>query len=143
MELTLKRNKSFGDATISPLLINGNFECHILEDVIREVPGVVVNQWKVPGKTAIPAGRYRVVLSLSNRFKKVLPEILDVPGFAGIRIHGGNKAADTEGCLITGQRATKTQIVGGTSLPALHALQDKIKAAIDGGEKVFIRISNP
>jgi hypothetical protein len=65
---------------------------------------------KVYGDTAIPRGRYRVTLTPSVRFKRVLPEVHDVPGFTGIRIHGGNKESDTLGCPLLGQTRTATGI---------------------------------
>ena len=61
---------------------------------------------KVPKKTAIPRGYYRLTVSMSNRFKKLMPEIKDVPQFSGVRIHGGNTHEDTEGCPLLG--AVKT-----------------------------------
>lgn len=57
---------------------------------------------KVHGETAIPRGYYRLTVSMSNRFKKLMPEIKDVPGFSGVRIHGGNTHEDTEGCPLLG-----------------------------------------
>ena len=72
----------------------------VLEDQVREVVGEPVSEWKVPGKTAIPAGRYKVLITFSNRFQKLMPQLMDVPGFTGVRIHAGNTAADTEGCLL-------------------------------------------
>ena len=60
------------------------FICHTLEDVQRDV--------KIAGKTAIGWGMYKLIVSMSNRFKKRLPLLLDVPNFAGVRIHGGNHA---------------------------------------------------
>ena len=57
---------------------------------------------KVHGETAIPRGYYRMTVSMSNRFKKLMPEIKDVPGFSGVRIHGGNTHEDTEGCPLLG-----------------------------------------
>ena len=57
---------------------------------------------KLPGKMAIPGGRYRLVIDWSNRFGRMMPHVLDVPQFTGIRIHSGNRREDTEGCPITG-----------------------------------------
>jgi len=83
-------------STIGKLYIDDKFFCYTLEDVVRPVGE------KLLGKTAIPWGKYRVILSMSNRFKKVLPLLLDVPMFEGIRIHAGNSAVDTEGCILLG-----------------------------------------
>jgi hypothetical protein len=96
MRLLLQREPSTKQSTPGKLFIDGQFECHTLEDIVRP-RGV-----KVYGKTAIPAGTYQVVLTMSPRFKRVLPLLLNVPGFEGIRIHPGNKAEDTEGCILVG-----------------------------------------
>lgn len=102
MNISTDRKWKSAACTISELSIEGKFHCYILEDAVREVPGMPVAQWKIPGKTAIPAGTYEVVITQSARFKRDLPLLLDVPGFAGIRIHPGNTAEDTEGCLLPG-----------------------------------------
>lgn len=65
---------------------------------------------KVFAKTAIPRGRYKLTATMSNRFKKVLILVHEVPGFEGIRFHGGNKAEDSEGCILVGQVRTSTGI---------------------------------
>ena len=96
MDLSLARYDLTPDRTIGQLSIGGTFQCYTLEDAVREGP-------KVPGKTAIPYGRYEVVLTPSQRFQTVLPLLLDVPNFTGIRIHAGNTAADTEGCILVGK----------------------------------------
>jgi len=70
--------------------------CYILEDQVR------LSEPKVYGKTAIPAGRYRISITRSPRFGRDMPLLHDVPGFSGIRIHAGNSAQDTEGCLLPG-----------------------------------------
>lgn len=77
---------------IGDLHLDGNFFCHTLEDEIRP------DGEKVYGKTAIPAGRYKVVLTKSIRFNRVMPLLLDVPMFTGIRLHGGNTSEDSKGC---------------------------------------------
>ena len=72
MELLLKRRPSQNGATIGALyiLVGGDalHECYTLEDEVREVEGEPVEKWKVPGETAIPEGKYRVVIEKSPRF---------------------------------------------------------------------------
>ena len=122
MTFTLQRLSVVGDATIGFLSCDGRLVCWTLEDVIREQAGVPVAQWKVPGQTAIPAGAYPLRVTFSPRFKKPLPLVSDVPGFEGIRIHAGNTAKDTEGCILVGlwrkgdavleSRAAMTMLMG-------------------------------
>lgn len=81
--------------TIGHLIINGGVFCHTLEDVVRP-KGMA----KVHGKTAIPAGRYRVILTYSNRFQRIMPLLVEVPYFEGVRMHGGNTHEDTDGCIL-------------------------------------------
>jgi len=141
MELTLNRKTRTQVSTIGELNIDGKFECFILEDRDRGLQPTMslseINNLKVHGETCIPPGRYEIVISFSDRFNKLLPLLLDVPCFAGIRIHSGNAAKDTEGCLLPGQ--TKgTDFVGGSRL-AFNSLFSKLKAA-SKTEKVFITI---
>ena len=89
MELSLKRLWLSETTTVGTLAIDGTFECYTLEDKVREK--------KIKGITAIPAGRYKVIITESPRFKRPLPLQLNVPGFEGVRIHPGNDAGDTEG----------------------------------------------
>ncbi len=133
MELLLLRETFTADSTIGSLSIDGTFECYVLEDVVR-APGE-----KVKSKTAIPFGRYKVVLSLSNRFQKVLPELLDVPMFVGIRIHSGNGSGDTEGCLLVGQ--TRAANFVGASVKAMGVLMPKLTAASKRKEDIWITIT--
>ena len=134
MELELRRIKLAQDFTIGTLKVNGKFECWTCEDVVRE-PGV-----KIHGKTAIPYGRYEVVLTMSNRFKVILPLLLNVPMFEGIRIHPGNTAADTEGCILPGRIQLPSGV--GESRAAFNDLMGKITNAINAKhEKVFIEIA--
>ncbi len=117
-EWLLQREPSAGGATVGHLSEGGTWICWTLEDVIREVPSVPVAAWKVHGATAIPVGRYRVVVTPSNRFKRVLPLLEAVPGFEGIRIHAGNTSADTEGCILVGSGRTGNTVTGSKAMEA-------------------------
>ncbi len=132
MLMILQRQPSADGATIGELSIDGVHECWTLEDVVRP-PGV-----KVPGQTAIPAGRYRVTVTFSNRFQRLLPLVNDVPGFTGIRIHPGNTAADTDGCLLVG--VTKGANSVGQSRMAFEPLFAKIVAAVQDGGECWIEV---
>jgi hypothetical protein len=142
MELELVRKTRSEISTIGDLAVNGQFECFILEDkdrgLTKDMTLSELVSKKVPGKTAIPSGRYEVAITFSERFQKMLPLLLDVPAYAGIRIHPGNTAADTEGCLLPG--TTKGTDVVSNSRVAFAALFEKLKAAA-ANEKIFITIS--
>ena len=100
MKLDLQRVVLTPECTVGVLRIDGRHECFTMEDVVREVEGQPFV--KVPGKTAIPRGIYRVEITHSPRFGVDMPLVLDVPHFKGIRMHPGNDADDTEGCLLPG-----------------------------------------
>ena len=89
------------DYTIGRLFVDGEFLCNTLEPPVRP-DGIKIN-----GKTAIPFGVYDLALSYSPRFQTVLPLVLNVPNFEGVRIHAGNFVSDTEGCLILGRNTIK------------------------------------
>lgn len=106
--LTLKREIFDDDFTLGTLIgPDAKFYGCTVEDTDRRLED---GSEKVYGKTAIPRGRYRVTLSYSYRFKKVLPQILDVPQFSGVRIHGGNSADDSLGCIILGRIRTSNGV---------------------------------
>jgi hypothetical protein len=109
MELRLYRKWYTTASTIGELSINGTYFCDVLEDVCRDIDrnGKLEGEkeQKVFGKTCIPAGKYQVIIDMSTRFKKLMPLLVDVPGFGGIRIHPGNTAVDTDGCLLVGHRS--------------------------------------
>lgn len=122
--------------TLGELYAAGTRIGYSLEDEDRklEIPG---NE-KVYGKTAVPRGRYRVVVDFSNRFQKLLPHIFDVPGYSGIRIHGGNTAADVLGCIAVGQERTANGVA--RCAPVVQRVIDLITNDEDMGKESWITI---
>jgi hypothetical protein len=141
MFLHLARKPSYKGATIGALAINGIFQSWVCEDEIREVAGQPVEQWKIPGKTAIPAGTYKVILTMSARFGVVLPLLVNVPGYTGVRIHAGNVSADTDGCLLPGLTRYENSV--GQSRAACAVLFAALEKAAKAGEAITIEIENP
>lgn len=145
VELELKR--SIGVLTekssISKLYVDGKYECYILEDKDRGLTDSMslseIVAHKVYGETAIPKGRYQIVITESQRFKRKLPLLLNVKGYDGIRIHTGNVAADTHGCLLPCTVISKD--AGSQSTQAFNKLYTKIEAALNNNQKVYITIS--
>lgn len=138
MNLTLQRLQLDPDVTIGSLDVDGQWQCWTLEDTVREVPGQPVAAWKIYGQTAIPYGRYRVQVTPSPRFKRDLPLLLDVPGYAGVRIHPGNTAADTEGCILVGADRYAKSV--GRSRLAFDNLLIEINQALRRGQPVWLHI---
>jgi len=139
MKIELKRKWFTNQSTIGELYINGVFECFTLEDVVREKEGVPVSKWKIQDVTAIPKGTYDLIITHSPRFKQRLPILLRVAGFTGIRIHSGNTANHTEGCILVGTTRAKDFV--GNSRVAFGRLFRKITTALTAGKKVTIKIS--
>ena len=119
MKIEVKRLYKTENSTIGELTIDGKFECFTLEDKEREV--------KIKGETAIPKGKYKVIINQSNRFKKLLPLLLEVKGFEGVRIHAGNSNHDTEGCILVGKNRSKDYV--SQSRKAFDALFLKMQSA--------------
>lgn len=126
MKITVVRRYKKEDYTIGDLYIDGKWLCNTLEDPVR-----ILNEYedKVYGKTAIPQGVYQVKLTYSPRFKKILPEVLNVQFFSGIRIHAGNTADDSEGCILVGENKAKGKVLN--SRKTLEMLMKILKSAQD------------
>lgn len=143
MLITIDRAWKKSDYTISRLYVNGElFGCNTLEDTDRGLKQDMtleeIRKKKVYGQTAIPSGRYECVYTYSNRFKKMLPLLKGVPGFDGIRIHSGNSAKDTEGCILVGKNDKKGWV--SNSRFWTDKLIQTMKTAWDKKEKVMIII---
>lgn len=134
MKLRVERLWKKKDYTVGRLYVDGEFFCNTLEDVVRDLP----REKKVYGKTAIPAGTYKVIFNWSPKFGRNLPRLLNVPYFEGILIHSGNTAADSAGCLLVG----KNSAVG--RLTESRYTSDKLNTLIDAaqrrGEEITIEI---
>lgn len=134
MELRLKRIAKRDTYTIGRLFINGEYFCDTLEPKVRDLS----KEPKVKGKTAIPPGRYRVYLTYSPRFKCILPLLDNVPLFTGVRMHAGNKAEDTEACILVGENKKVAMVLN--SRATLGRLMALLQNAINKGEQIFITI---
>jgi hypothetical protein len=119
MKIQIKRLHRTENSTIGELLVDGVWECYTLEDVERDV--------KIKNETAIPKGTYKVIINQSNRFKRLLPLLLNVPNFEGVRIHSGNTNHNTEGCVLVGRTRSKDFI--GQSRKAFDSLFAKMQKA--------------
>jgi len=132
MEIRIERDTYTPQATVGKMYIDNEFFCHTLEDTVRPI-GI-----KVKHHTAIHEGRFKVVLTYSNRFKRDMPLIMSVPLFKGIRMHGGNTHYNTSGCPLVAYNRLADDKIQGT---AEKELTEKIKLALEVGE-VWITLIN-
>lgn len=142
MKLLLQRETSTDQSTPGKLYVDGQFSCYALEDVMREIPGRPVAEWKEKGMTAIPAGQYKLAYTFSNRFQRKTLILLNVPGFDGIRVHGGNDSGDTEGCPLLGRVRLSADRIRDCA-PAIAAVEEKVVPLLEAGEDVWIEVANP
>lgn len=146
MNILLKRDVVIEDVTQGQLYLDGDWFCYTLEDPIREAIGPRGWYWrpefKVPGRTAIPAGRYPVTVTFSDRFKRRMPLIMNVPNFTGIRFHGGSTVDHTEGCPLIGRERNVDRARIGNSDGLTQELVVRIDAAEKFG-KVYVEVKNP
>jgi len=132
-KLLLERIVKEEEYTLGKLYINGKYFCDTIEDKVR-----LLNSYedKVYSETAIPIGVYKVVLSYSNRFKRILPEVLNVMFFKGIRIHAGNTAEDSAGCILVGKNRNPKE---GKIYDSRKTLEELIKI-LTGDEEITLEI---
>ena len=151
MKLKVYRKYRKEAYTIGELCIDGVFFCNTLEDKDRGLrqtdPIERIKAVKVPSKTAIPLGTYKVSMDIiSPKYSKVafyrdlcggrVPRVMDVPGFDGILIHAGNTAADTAGCLLVGRNKAVGRVL--ESKATFTVLYGRMKKAHDAGEGITI-----
>ena len=145
MRILLQRHALKAGYTIGRMEVNGRYFCDTLEDTDRglsdEMSEDEIAALKVKGATAIPTGTYRIDMQTrSPRFGRVLPRLVSVKGYAGVLIHSGNTAADTEGCILVGENRERGKVLN--SRATLESLFVFLRAAqAEGG--VIERTSTP
>ena len=134
MKLILTRIARKAEYTIGRLEDeNGKRICDTLEPTWRDYKG---GELKIPKKSAIPEGSYRVVVTKSQRFQKYLPLLVGVPGFEGVRIHAGNTSRDTEGCILVGQNLQVGKVLWS------RITLEKLMKIIENEKVIYLIIKN-
>ena len=134
MKLILTRIARKAEYTIGRLEDeNGMKVCDTLEPTWRDYKG---GEMKIPRKSAIPEGTYRVVVTKSRRFQKYLPLLVGVPGFEGVRIHSGNTSRDTEGCILVGQNLQVGKVLWS------QITLEKLMRLIENEKVIYLTIKN-
>lgn len=137
MELLLKRIALKPTYTIGKLYIDDKYFCDTLEDTVRDVNRngrFDGDEKKIYGDSAIPFGRYEVVVTYSPKFRRRLPRLINVPHFDGILIHRGNTSADTAGCILVGENKEVGKVLNSTKYEV------ELTKMLDNGEKHYIII---
>ena len=142
MRLRLERKYLGPENTIGHLYLNGIRLCEMIEDKVRDVneDGDLDDEGeeKVYGETAIPYGYYHMDLTMSPKFKRLLPIIVNVRHFEGIRIHRGNTASDSHGCLLPGENKEKGKVINSTKYEMI--IIEEMLQAIRNREEMTIKI---
>lgn len=139
MLLSIVRDTWSETATLGAVYLDGRRMCDSLEDrdrALDQLGPAEAAAAKVRGATAIPCGTYVLGWTRSQRFGRHTLELLNVPNFAGVRVHAGNTEADTRGCVLVGQRGLGC-LRGGTSRPALRELEAELEAHLVGGGRAW------
>ena len=138
MIVTLRRIAFKPTYTIGKLYIDGNYFCDTVEDVDRGLNDSMteeeIKKNKVYGETAIPYGMYKVTITYSPKFKKNLPLLEGVKGFSGIRIHSGNTAKDSLGCIIVGKNKKVGMVLDS------RVTMEKLMKVFDTKENIWLTI---
>ena len=153
MEIIIRRTAfkegyTIGNLYILPEQVNNEEKavpewfCDTMEPTTRKLtsrmPLTIIRRHKIIGKTAIPTGRYRILITRSRRFGRWLPLLMNVKGFEGIRIHAGNKPEDTRGCILPGFNRRKGYVLDSTR--CVLTLVKMMTEAMEKGEKVFVTV---
>ena len=155
MELILKRIALRSEYTIGKLYVNGEYVCDTIEDTVRDLDkdGKFANgEVKIPGKTAIPYGRYEITMkvkspkysnftkySWAKKYDGYLPRLLNVPHFDGVLIHVGNSALDSEACVLVGENKVVGKVINSVST-FRRLMDDYLVPAKKRNENIVITI---
>lgn len=142
MILEIRRRIKNPNFTIGDLFVDGTLFSQVMEDTDRglmfQMPLEEIVAKKVYGKTAIPTGVYEVVFNYSAKFRRELPLLLNVPGYQGIRVHEGNVASDSLGCILPGQESGNKVINSRVTCKKLFAIMKKASKT----EKIYIFVTS-
>lgn len=142
MDILVERLWKKDTYTIGKVYVNGKYFCNSIEDKDRgltsDMPLDEIKKKKVYGETAIPSGTYKVAYTMSPKYKRMMPLVEGVKGFDGIRIHSGNTAKDSLGCILLGKN-TKVGMVT-ESRVTCNSFYKLIEEAIKKGEKITLKI---
>lgn len=142
LHLTLIRKWKNADYTIGQLYAGGRLICNTVEDADRglnmHMSEAEIKKIKIHSETAIPTGTYKLAVTMSPKFGRKLIEVLNVPGYLGIRVHKGNSAKDSAGCVIPGNNTEKGKVTNSTKYEEL--LTSMVDSAIKNGEDAYLTI---
>lgn len=142
MKILVKRIAKRPTYTIGKMYLDGKYFCDTLEDTDRSIsqstPIDTIKKVKLPNNTAIPTGTYKVIVNVSPKFKRLLPRLLNVPGFDGVLIHRGNTDKDTSGCILIGENKVVGRVINSTGYEA--KLVSILNKAQDNKENITIEI---
>lgn len=154
MRILVDRRWKKDGYTIGKLYLDGIPFCETLEDRDRglrsSMPPEEIKSLKKAGTTAIPTGTYRIRMDVvSGKYSRSewyiknchgakVPRLEDVPGYAGILIHSGNTAEDTEGCILVGRNKAVGKVLD--SKETFLQLYGRMYAAYSKGEGIEITI---
>ena len=155
MELRLERIALRNEYTIGKLYVDGEYVCDTIEDTVRDLDkdGKFANgEVKIPGKTAIPYGRYEITMkvkspkysnfskySWAKKYDGYLPRLLNVPHFDGVLIHVGNSALDSEACVLVGENKVVGKVINSVNT-FRRLMDDYLVPAKKRNEKIVITI---
>lgn len=138
MIVEIRRDTFTPTCTLGTMFIDGRLFGQTLEDTDRHLEA---EGQKIDGETAIPRGRYLLSLNFSTRFRKIMPWVHDVPGFSGIRIHGGNTVGNTHGCPLLGQYRDREKQTVYECGPINSRLIAELEGCQQRGEGVWLIVS--